>query len=60
MFLDYYFSGMLLMKSAIKHPQAPQGMELKCSDSGIIAECMRSAVGGVAAIEQPPQDENET
>ncbi len=36
-----------------KHPQAPQGMELKCSDSGIIAECMRSAVGGVAAIEQP-------
>lgn len=35
---------MLLMKTAIKHPQAPQGMELKCSDSGIIAEFMRSEV----------------
>ena len=32
------------MESAIKHPQAPQGMELKCSDSGIVAECMRSEV----------------
>jgi hypothetical protein len=60
MFLDWVFSGMLLMKTAIKHPQAPQGMELKCSDSGIIAECMRSEVGGVAAIEQPPQDGNGT
>jgi hypothetical protein len=35
---------MLLLESAIKHPQAPQGMELKCSDSGIVAECMRSEV----------------
>ena len=35
------------MNEAIKHPQAPQGMELKCSDSGIIAECMRSAVAGL-------------
>ena len=32
------------MESAIKHPQAPQGMELKCSDSGIVAEWMRSEV----------------
>ena len=38
---------MLLLESAIKHPQAPQGMELKCSDSGIIAEWMRSAVAGL-------------
>ena len=53
MVFAWLFSGMLLVKTAIKHPQAPQGMKLKCSDSGIIAECMRSAVGGVAAIEQP-------
>ena len=59
-FLCGLFSGMLLVESAIKHPQAPQGMELKCSDSGIVAECMRSEVGGVAAIEQPPQDGNGT
>ena len=51
---------MFLVESAIKHPQAPQGMELKCSDSGIVAEFMRSEVGGVAAIEQPPQDVNGT
>ena len=36
--------GEFIWKSAIKHPQAPQGMELKCSDSEIIAEWMRSAV----------------
>ena len=41
------FSGEFLLKSVIKHPQAPQGMELKCSDSGIVAECMRSEVAGL-------------
>ena len=39
--------GEFIWKSAIKHPQAPQGMELKCSDSGIVAECMRSEVAGL-------------
>ena len=36
-FLFKLFSGMFLVESAIKHPQAPQGMELKWSDSGIVA-----------------------
>ena len=35
---------MVILDEAIKHPQAPQGMEQKCSDSGIVAQWMRSAV----------------
>jgi nitrate/TMAO reductase-like tetraheme cytochrome c subunit len=42
--MHYFRIWMFEEKRVIKHPQAPQGMELKCSDSGIIAECMRSAV----------------
>ena len=45
-FVVSYFRG-VVMNEAIKHPQAPQGMELKCSDSGIVAECMRSEVAGL-------------
>jgi hypothetical protein len=50
MFLVYTSSGMFLLESAIKHPQAPQKMIIVAIAEIIIFE---ERSGGVAAIEQP-------
>ena len=47
-----FFSNIVLMETAIKHPQAPQGMELNVAIAEFsVMDEERS--GGVAAIEQP-------
>lgn len=53
--------GGVLMEKAIKHPQAPQGAKkvvphFRGKELFFVDE---ERSGGVAAIEQPPQDENE-
>ena len=51
-FFFYFFSSIVVMESSIKHPQAPQGMELNVAQAEFsVMDEERS--GGVAAIEQP-------